>query len=211
MPNGKSAGTRCVQLTADGRCKLYGQATRPEICVRLTPSLEMCGQTDEHAFRYLAALEEATRPESLNRMRCAEIKHGSPEYRVTVALRDEILRKPLGLCFSKEQLQAESTDRHLACYRGGRLVACLVLTRESGGTMRMRQVAVAADCQRQGIGAALVSYAERLAAELGCDEMAAHARETALSFYTQLGYTAFGDRFIEIGLPHVRVRKPLAK
>ena len=61
MPNGKPAGVRCVQLTADGRCKLFGHASRPHVCVSLQPSPEMCGQTDTHAHRYLSALEEATR------------------------------------------------------------------------------------------------------------------------------------------------------
>lgn len=62
MPGGKPAGVRCVQLTDDGRCRLFGDSTRPAICNRLQPSLEMCGDTDAHAYRYLAALEEATRP-----------------------------------------------------------------------------------------------------------------------------------------------------
>ncbi len=67
LPNGKPAGLRCPHLTEDGRCKLFGHASRPAICVRLTPSLEMCGQTDEHAYRYLRDLEEATRPDTASR------------------------------------------------------------------------------------------------------------------------------------------------
>jgi len=62
LPQGKPAGTRCVQLASDGRCKLFGHASRPAICVRLEPSEEMCGQSDAHAYRYLNWLEEATRP-----------------------------------------------------------------------------------------------------------------------------------------------------
>ena len=62
MPGGKQPGVRCVQLTNDGRCRLFGQPDRPDICNRLTPSLEMCGTTDGHAYAYLAALEEATAP-----------------------------------------------------------------------------------------------------------------------------------------------------
>ncbi|MFO7534396.1 MAG: hypothetical protein R6X19_01705 [Kiritimatiellia bacterium] len=61
-------------------------------------------------------------------LRCVPIKHGSPEYAATVALRNEVLRKPLGLSLSDEQLQAESGDHHLAGFLDGRLVACLVLT-----------------------------------------------------------------------------------
>ena len=54
MPDGKPAGVPCVQLTADNRCLLFGLPERPEVCVRLRPSAEMCGETTEHALAYLA-------------------------------------------------------------------------------------------------------------------------------------------------------------
>lgn len=62
MPNGKPAGVRCVQLTDDNRCLLFGEPERPEVCIRLRPSPEMCGETTEHALAYLAFLEQATAP-----------------------------------------------------------------------------------------------------------------------------------------------------
>jgi uncharacterized protein len=62
MPNGKPAGVRCVQLTPDNRCLLFGQPERPTVCVRLRPSVEMCGQTADEAYAYLTELERLTRP-----------------------------------------------------------------------------------------------------------------------------------------------------
>jgi hypothetical protein len=62
MPNGKPAGVRCVQLTDDNRCKLYGQPHRPAVCVRLRPNEEMCGENAEHAYAYLMELERMTSP-----------------------------------------------------------------------------------------------------------------------------------------------------
>ncbi len=64
MPGGKPAGVRCIQLTEDNRCKLFGRPERPEVCVRLRPAEEMCGETAEHALAYLAELERATAPSS---------------------------------------------------------------------------------------------------------------------------------------------------
>ncbi len=61
MPNGKPGGVRCVQLTDDNRCRLFGQPERPAVCSSLRPSLEMCGTVDGQAFAYLAWLERATR------------------------------------------------------------------------------------------------------------------------------------------------------
>jgi hypothetical protein len=60
MPGGKPAGVRCVQLTGDGRCRLFGLPERPAVCVSLQPSEKMCGQTDAHAHAYLSWLEQAT-------------------------------------------------------------------------------------------------------------------------------------------------------
>ncbi|HBL30554.1 MAG TPA: zinc/iron-chelating domain-containing protein [Acidobacteria bacterium] len=62
MPDGKPAGVRCVQLTDDNRCAIFGQPDRPEVCDRLRPSAEMCGTTREEALVYLTFLELATRP-----------------------------------------------------------------------------------------------------------------------------------------------------
>lgn len=61
MPAGKPAGVRCVQLTDDNRCQLFGCPERPDVCVRLQPSWEMCGESDEQALASLVQLEELTR------------------------------------------------------------------------------------------------------------------------------------------------------
>ena len=61
MPNGKPAGVRCIQLTEDNRCKLFGLPERPAVCVRLRPSEEMCGTSAEEATAYLIRLEAITR------------------------------------------------------------------------------------------------------------------------------------------------------
>lgn len=63
MPDGKPSGVRCVQLTDDNRCKLYGQPERPAVCNRLRPNEEMCGSSAEEALVYLYELERLTIPE----------------------------------------------------------------------------------------------------------------------------------------------------
>lgn len=65
MPDGKPAGVRCVQLTEDNRCAIFGRPERPEVCNRLTPMAEMCGETFEDAMQVLDALEKATVPTSI--------------------------------------------------------------------------------------------------------------------------------------------------
>lgn len=62
MLQGKPAFVRCVQLTEDNRCALFGKPERPAVCSNLQPSLEMCGASREEALERLIALERLTRP-----------------------------------------------------------------------------------------------------------------------------------------------------
>ena len=63
MPGGKPAGVPCVQLDAAGLCKLFGKPERPAFCASLQAAPDMCGDSREHALRFLTRLEMATRPE----------------------------------------------------------------------------------------------------------------------------------------------------
>lgn len=62
MPQGKPAGVRCVQLTPNGRCLLFGKPERPAVCGALRPTAEMCGESAAEALTWLTWLEEATTP-----------------------------------------------------------------------------------------------------------------------------------------------------
>jgi uncharacterized protein len=59
MSDGKPAGVRCVQLTPDNRCGIYGQPGRPAVCHSYQAS-ESCGTNREHALRFLEELELLT-------------------------------------------------------------------------------------------------------------------------------------------------------
>jgi len=60
MPAGKPAGVRCVQLTADNSCAIFGDPRRPAVCSRLQPEPAMCGSDRRQAMAWLTALEHAT-------------------------------------------------------------------------------------------------------------------------------------------------------
>lgn len=62
MPKGKPAGVRCIQLTGDNRCKIFGSPLRPAVCASLQPSRSMCGESNKEAMDYLEKLERATAP-----------------------------------------------------------------------------------------------------------------------------------------------------
>lgn len=62
MEGGKPAGVRCIQLTDDGRCRIFGRAERPPVCLNLKADKEMCGAGTDEALGCLAGWEELTRP-----------------------------------------------------------------------------------------------------------------------------------------------------
>lgn len=63
MPGGKPAGVRCLQLTPDNRCRIFGRPERPTVCCSLRPNQDMCGINDAEALEKLTGWEQMTRPE----------------------------------------------------------------------------------------------------------------------------------------------------
>ncbi len=61
MPNGKSSGERCLQLSVDNKCILFGQPERPLICSQFQFDDELCGSNAEEAARNIYLLEIKTR------------------------------------------------------------------------------------------------------------------------------------------------------
>lgn len=142
-------------------------------------------------------------------MALKQIDHGSKEYQQMVDLRYQILRKPLGLSFSEEELAAESDDILLCCFEDDSLEACCVLTKTDPKTVRLRQMAVSANLQGKGIGRVLMSFAENVARDHGYRRLTMHARKSALGFYEKNGYRICSDEFNEVTIPHYVMEKEL--
>ncbi len=136
------------------------------------------------------------------------VPHGSDEYGGAVQLRREILRLPLGLDFTDEELAAEWDQHHLVALLKGEVVACLALAHLEAA-FKMRQVAVATEWQGLGFGRELVVESERFARDRGVERMVLHARAHVVAFYERLGYQVQGEEFMEVGIPHWSMHKSL--
>lgn len=137
------------------------------------------------------------------------IDHGTPEYAQMIKLRDEILRKPLGLTFSSQELEAEKDNMLIAAFDDDKMLGCCMLVEEEPGIVRLRQMAVLNDLQGKGIGRALMNFAENLARDRGFRCVRMHARLNAIGFYEKVGYRKKGDQFLEITIPHFVMEKDL--
>ena len=142
-------------------------------------------------------------------MALKQIDHGSKEYKQMVALRMEILRKPLGLSFTEEELAKEKEDILIGAFDEDKILACCLLTKVDNATIKLRQMAVQNNLQGKGIGASMMSFAETVARDKGYRKLMMHARNTAIGFYEKFDFKVKGAEFIEVNVPHHVMEKRL--
>lgn len=142
-------------------------------------------------------------------MKVQLVLHDSKEYWSLVKLRSEILRKPLGLEFSKEELALENYQLHFGIFKENEAQACMSLVLEDNKHVKMRQVAVAINAQGKNLGSKLLKHCEEYAKAEGYEIMHCNARATALNFYIKNAYQKKGEEFTEVGLPHFYMWKHL--
>jgi predicted GNAT family N-acyltransferase len=138
-----------------------------------------------------------------------QIDHGTKEYNQMIQLRHAILRQPLGLSFSKEELEKEKNNILIASFDDDEMLGCCMLTPVDKETLQLRQMAVPDKLQGKGIGASIMSFAESLARDKGYKSMIMHARNTAIGFYEKFGYKTKGKEFYEVNIPHLLMEKKL--
>ena len=137
------------------------------------------------------------------------IDHGSKEYEQMVKLRIDILRKPLGLSFTEEELEQEKNEILIAAFEEDKMLGCCMIVKNDDKNCRLRQMAVLNTNQGKGIGRALMMFAENIARDQGFKKLNMHARKTALGFYERLGYKVTGEEFAEVTIPHFEMEKSL--
>jgi GNAT superfamily N-acetyltransferase len=142
-------------------------------------------------------------------MQFVAIEYRSPWYDAELALREEILRQPLGLSLADEDLSAEANQWHFGLVDGERLVACLILVPRAANSGQLRQMAVDSRWQNRGLGRQLVEQVEQVAADRGITHLMLHARSEAIGFYERLGYQIEGEPYIEVGIAHQTMSKRL--
>jgi hypothetical protein len=124
----------------------------------------------------------------------------------------ELLYRDFGVAEGTDWYSGDAPSIHaIARYQGRVLGAARLLGVEGDEARQLRQVFVLEDVRREGIGRALVRELEQHALREGASEMWLNARDSAFTFYEQLGYDYDGDVFVSemTGIPHRRMRKRL--
>ena len=137
-----------------------------------------------------------------------EIRFGTEDYEAALRLREEVLRRPLGLALTEEDLAGEESQLHFGLFEpGGELVACAAVVPVSPGEARIRQMAVSPDRQGRGLGQRLMEGMEKELRARGVRRCVLNARRSAVGFYEKLGYAIAGEEFVSLTVPHVRMTK----
>ncbi len=137
------------------------------------------------------------------------IEHGSAEYQKMVGLRDNVLRKPLGLIFTPDELEDEKENILIGAFEDDDILGCCMLVEENPRVMRLRQMAVLNNLQGKGVGRAIMNFAENIARDRGYKVLSMHARKNATGFYEKMGYKVCGEEFTEVTIPHYLMEKNL--
>jgi predicted GNAT family N-acyltransferase len=137
------------------------------------------------------------------------IEYQTDEYQEMLALRTKILREPLGLTFTQEDMEKDKDDFLLAIRSSDnqRIVACCILAPLDNKIGKLRQMAVSDTVQKCGLGTAMLAFAEYVATKEGFEKITLHARKVAVGFYKKYSYKIIGDEFEEVGIPHYEMEK----
>ncbi len=137
------------------------------------------------------------------------VPHGSPLYHEALALREKILRTPLGLSFTPEEIahEADPLQIHIVGLQNHKVIATCVFVDRGNRLCKMQRVAVDENLQGQKIGSQMLAFFHKYAQFRGFHSVYCHARKTAESFYEHHGYHAEGEEYLEQTIPHITMRK----
>ena len=127
-----------------------------------------------------------------------------------LALRREVFVEEQGVSPADEQDGRDAAATHLLARRDGAPVGTLRI-RIIGDTAKIERVCVRRSLRGQGVGTALTRAAlERMVAAPGVTQALLGAQLPVIGFYQRLGFTAQGPDYMDAGIPHRDMVRPLA-
>lgn len=103
----------------------------------------------------------------------------------------------------------DATSLHALVRCDGLPVGTARLLTAQAGVARIGRMAVLAQYRGQGLGARLLQAMLCVARDRGDHTAVLHAQCTATGFYERAGFVSHGERFIEAGIEHIGMNRPL--
>lgn len=125
------------------------------------------------------------------------------------AVRHAVFVVEQGIALEEDIDGMDEAATHVLARDGGLAIGTLRIL-ESGPTAKIGRLAVLKSHRGHGIGRALMQAAlDHLATRDHLTEVRLGAQIEAVAFYEALGFSAIGDTFLDAGLPHQMMTRPL--
>ena len=140
------------------------------------------------------------------------IVYGTKEYDDTLALRNKVMRIPLGLDIYQEDFSCEKNSVIIGMFEGEILLGAGVMSHDHT-SYKVEYLCVDTDIQSCGIGGSLLEKLESIAREEGATKIFMDARVSAKDFYLRHGYHEVGTVFLLDFAPveHIAMEKCFEK
>ena len=135
------------------------------------------------------------------------VGHDWERFGESAELRYGVLHEPFGVARDDDWHDDDPASEHVVAIAADGTVVGYSRLIMHDTEAQIRQVAVAFDWQRSGVGSALVQALVSRALERGAHDVWLNARVPAIGFYERLGFEVASDAFAsgKTGLPHRRM------
>jgi predicted GNAT family N-acyltransferase len=131
------------------------------------------------------------------------------EVTAALALRSRVFCGEQGVSFEADQDGRDPEATHIVAVDEGAVIGtCRLLFR--GPVARLGRLVVEPERRGDGVAAAILREADRVAFGAGAETIALHAQTYAQALYERAGYEEYGPTFVEEGIEHVAMEKRLA-
>jgi predicted GNAT family N-acyltransferase len=127
-----------------------------------------------------------------------------PAFKDCFRIRLEVFVHEQNVPLEEERDEYDATAWHFLAMLDGAAIGTARVIFKDGGVVRIGRVAVSQSARRLGIGDALMRHIENA---VSARQFILDAQIQAMPFYLRLGYTAYGDAFMEGGIAHRHMQK----
>ncbi|MDP4447540.1 GNAT family N-acetyltransferase [Staphylococcus hyicus] len=129
------------------------------------------------------------------------------EYQDVLSIRMTVFVDEQNVPKEEEIDEFEHISTHFIAYDDNGMALATARYRIVDSIVKVERVAVLKDARGLGVGKQLMLFLENDALQQGYTQFKLGAQTHAISFYEALGYTAYGDQFLDAGIPHYFMKK----
>jgi predicted GNAT family N-acyltransferase len=123
-------------------------------------------------------------------------------------IREEVFVVEQRVPVDMERDAHEGAALHFLVQDDGQAIgAARVVVKENGAFAKIGRVAIISSKRGLGLGKALIGAIEKAPELNGVDNFVLETQTHALQFYERMGYQAYGEEFLDAGIPHRHMKK----